>query len=84
MLTAYIEAAMRRAHYELIEDRKPFFGSIPECPGVWASGETLEGCREELQSALEDWIVLGLRLGHPIPPIDNIAVAPEKLTPIDV
>jgi len=84
MLTAYIQAAMRHAHYEIVDDPRPFFGSIPECPSVWATGETLEACREELQSVLEDWIVLGLRLGHPIPVIDSIAVAPEKLEPIDV
>ena len=83
MLTVYIQAAMRHARYEMIEDQKPFFGSIPECQGLWANGETLESCREELQSVLEDWIVLGLRLGHSIPPIDGIAVAEEKLEPID-
>ena len=84
MVTAYIQCAMRHAHYEIIDDPQPFYGSIPECQGVWANGETLEACREELQSVLEDWIVLGLRLGHPIPVIDGIAVAPEKLEPIDV
>ncbi len=84
MLTAYIQAALRHAKYEMIEDRQPFYGHIPECPGVWAAGATLEDCREELQSVLEDWIVLGLRLGHPIPVIDGIAVAPEKLEAIDV
>ena len=75
---------MRHAHYEILDDPKPFFGSIAECPSVWAAGETLEACRDELQGALEDWIVLGLRLGQPIPVIDGIAVAPEKLQPIDV
>lgn len=83
MLTAYIQAAMRHARYEMIEDVRPFFGSIPECAGVWASGESLESCRDELQSALESWIVLGLRLGHSLPVIDGLAVAPEKLEPID-
>ena len=84
MLTSYILAAMRHAHYEIIDDPMPFYGSIPGCPGVWANGETLEACREELQSVLEDWIVLGLRLGHPIPVIDGLAVAPEKLEPVHV
>ena len=54
----------------------------PEKPAL--TGETLESCREELQSVLEDWIVLGLRLGHPIPMIDSIAVAPAKLEPMNV
>jgi len=67
MLTAYIQAAMRHAHYEVIEHAKPYYGEIPACPGVWATGQTLENCRQELQEVLEDWIVLGLRLGHPIP-----------------
>ena len=83
MLTAYIQAAMRHAHYEMIGETEPFYGSIPLCSGVWANGKTLEDCREELQSVLEDWIVLGLRLGHAIPVIEGIAVAPEKLEPID-
>ena len=75
---------MRHAHYEIIADAKPFYGSIPECEGVWANGETLEACREELQSVLEDWIVLGLRLGHAIPAVAGVMVATEKLEPIDV
>jgi len=84
MLTKYIQAAMRHAQYEIIEDPKRFYGSIPECQGVWATGRTLEECREELQNTLEDWIVLGLRLGHPLPVIDGIAVASGNLEPIDV
>lgn len=83
-MTDYIRAAMHHARYQIINDPKPFYGSIPECPGVWATGETLEVCRDELQSVLEDWIVLGLRLGRSIPVIDGIAVAPAKLEPIDV
>jgi len=73
MPTDYIQAAMRHARYETIDDPKPFYGSIAECPGVWASAATLEACREELQSVLEDWTVLGLRLGHSIPAIDGTA-----------
>lgn len=83
MLTAYIQAAMRRAHYEMIDDTKPFYGSIPECQGVWASGETLEACRDELQDVLEDWLALGLRLGHPIPGIDGIRLESGKPVPVD-
>jgi predicted RNase H-like HicB family nuclease len=74
MLTDYIRAAMHHARYEILEDDATFYGSIPECVGVWANEPTLEACREELQSALEDWILLGLRLGHTIPVIDDIDV----------
>ena len=71
-LTSYIEAAMRHAEYKVIDDPNPFFGEIPPCPGLWANGKTLEACREELQESLEEWIVLGFTLGHPMPVIDGI------------
>jgi predicted RNase H-like HicB family nuclease len=72
MLSHYIQAAMKRAHYELLPDDEGFYGSIPACQGVWSNAETLEACREELQSVLEEWIILGLRLGHTLPVIDGI------------
>lgn len=70
MLTAYIQAAMQRATYEILEDGS-FYGEIPGLQGVYASTATLETCRAELQDVLEGWIILGLRLGHPIPEIDG-------------
>jgi predicted RNase H-like HicB family nuclease len=72
MITAYIQAAMRHAHYEILEDSEGFYGEIPGFQGVWANETTLEVCREELQSALEDWIVVGLRLGHTLPIVDGL------------
>ncbi|MEA3210940.1 MAG: hypothetical protein QOE70_3997 [Chthoniobacter sp.] len=63
MLTEYIQAAMREAHYELMENGR-FFGSIPSCQGAWGEGATLEECREDLRGALESWIVVGLRFAH--------------------
>ncbi|MEO1376112.1 MAG: type II toxin-antitoxin system HicB family antitoxin [Cyanobacteria bacterium J06635_10] len=71
MLTEYIHRAMRKATYELLEDGT-FYSEIAECQGVWANASTLEVCREELQDALEGWIILGLRLGHTLPVIDGI------------
>lgn len=69
MLTRYIQAAMSRAAYELLDDGM-FYGEIPPCPGVYATASTLEDCRAELQEVLEGWIVLGLRMGHAIPPLN--------------
>ena len=71
MLTQYIQQAMRQAHYELMENGR-FFGRIPQCQGLWAESSTLEECRDELQSTLEDWLLLGLQLGHPLPVIEGI------------
>lgn len=73
MLTEYITAALRHARYKLLEDEN-YFGEVPELPGVWASAETLEGCREELREVVEGWIVVGLRRGTAIPPIDGLTL----------
>lgn len=76
MLIAYIQNAMRMAKHEILEDG-PFYGEIPDFNGVWAQAETLEECREELQSALEDWIILGLRMGHKLPAAGGLELLPE-------
>ena len=72
MLASYIDAAMERAHYEIIEDEGSFWGEIPGVQGVWARHATLEGCRRELREALSDWIALRLRLGLAIPMLAGI------------
>ena len=79
MLTAYIAAAMRKAHYEILPDGEGHYGSIEGLPGVCGQAESLEACREELREVLEEWIVLGLRLGHPIPAIDGMTLAVEEV-----
>jgi predicted RNase H-like HicB family nuclease len=71
MLTNYIHAALRRAKYEIIKDGQ-YYGEIPGFEGVWATAKTLEDCREDLRETLEDWLVLGLRLGHELPVVDGI------------
>jgi predicted RNase H-like HicB family nuclease len=65
-LTAYIEAALEVAHYDKLDDGS-FAGEIPKLKGVIALGKTLRDCEGELRSTLEDWILVGLRLGHKLP-----------------
>lgn len=71
MLTAYIEEAMKRARYKILED-KTYYGWVQELPGVWAQASTLEECRAELQEVIEDWLLLGLKLGHEIPVLGGV------------
>ncbi|GBC84995.1 hypothetical protein HRbin11_01435 [bacterium HR11] len=81
VLLAYIQEALKRARYELIEDEEPYYGEIPELPGVWATGKTLEECRENLLQAVEDWLLFSIANGFPIPPIGGITLhGPEKAT----
>ena len=79
MLTAYIAAALRKAHYEILADGEGFCGAIQGLQGVWAQADTLEGCREELREVLEEWIVLGLRMGHPFPAIDGVTLTTQEV-----
>lgn len=71
MLTEYIQAALGRAHYEIMENGR-FWGDISPCKGCWGHGDTLEECRENLRGALECWILLGVEHGDKLPVIDGI------------
>lgn len=60
-LTECIFAAMARATFKSLDDE-----------GVWANAPTEAECAAELQSVLEDWILLSLSRNHPIPEIDGL------------
>lgn len=77
MITEYIRAAMRQAHYEIMENGR-FWGNIPVCQGCWGDGKTLEECRENLQGALECWILVGVEHRHPLPVIDGVDLSPRE------
>lgn len=68
MFSEYIKAALESAVYKTIEDEEPIFVSIPELPGAWATGKTIEEAQKELISVIEGWIALRLRTGRSIPP----------------
>ena len=83
ILSDYVEQAMMQAVYDKLED-DTFTGRIPLCKGVIAFGITLRECEYELQSTLEDWILLGLKLGHFIPVINGLDLNKEpSLEPVD-
>ncbi len=71
ILSDYVDRAIAQAIYDKLEDGT-FTGRIPVCKGVIAFASTLRECEDELRSILEDWILLGLKLGYPLPVIDNL------------
>jgi predicted RNase H-like HicB family nuclease len=71
ILSEYVEQVMAQAVYDKLEDGT-FAGRIPPCKGVIAFGKTLRECEDELHSTLEDWILVGLKLGHPLPVVGGI------------
>lgn len=70
MITEYIQAALRRAKYEVEEDT--YYAEVPELPGVLAYGGTLEDCRQQLIEVIEGWLIVGFRHGDTIPVLDSV------------
>ena len=69
-MSDYLDRALSQAEYDKLEDGT-FFGRIPACKGVVAFAATLRECKDELRSVLEDWVSVGLKLGHELPIMNN-------------
>jgi predicted RNase H-like HicB family nuclease len=67
MIQDFINRYIAMARYEMIDDGARFYAEIKQLQGVWAIGDTLEECRENLLSTLEGWLILRLRKNLPIP-----------------
>ena len=83
VLTDYVAEALAQAAYEKLEDGS-YAGRIPPCAGVIAFGPSLRECESELRSTLEDWVLVGLQLKHPLPVIQGIDLNKEPARePVD-
>ena len=80
LLAEYIEIAMKDAIYEVLEDDGSYFGTVPGFQGAWANADSVDECRKELAEVLEDWIILGIELGHEIPVVPEISLMPREKT----
>ena len=67
MIENFMNYYLGKAKYEMIDNHKKFYAEIKDLRGVWASGKPLEECRNNLQSALEGWLILRLKKNLPIP-----------------
>lgn len=71
MLLEYIRTAMGKAHYEILKDER-FYGEISGIDGVYAQADSLEKCRDELATVLEEWIFFRLTRNLSIPAVGGI------------
>jgi len=76
ILSEYLNRALAQAEYDKLDDGT-FSGHIPSCKGVVAFGITLRECEDELRSTLEDWVLVGFKLGHSLPVVDGIDLNKE-------
>ena len=73
MIFEYCQKAIEKAEYKKLDDHT-WFAEIPGLKGVWSNGKTVEECRKELITVLEEWIIIKLRDNDPIPEIDGFTV----------
>ena len=73
MLTEYIKVSLKRADYKKLKDGS-WYAEIPGFTGVWANGESVEECRNELQEVLEEWLILKIRDKDSIPTVDVLDI----------
>jgi predicted RNase H-like HicB family nuclease len=79
MLIEYVNAALRRAKYEILSDDGSYYGEIPGLDGVYATSSTLEDCRTELAEVLEDWILLRVSKQLTLPAVDGIELRVKEV-----
>ena len=79
MLSQYMGRALERATYKQLDDRT-WFAEILGFTGVWANAPTVEACRSELLGVLEEWLLLKLHDGDPIPVIDGMELKIAEMT----
>ena len=83
VLSDYVDAALEGATYDKLVDGT-YAGRIPQCLGVIAFAPSPRECGRELRSTLEDWILVRLKLGHPLLVVSGIDLNGEpSLEPMD-
>lgn len=70
---------MGKAHYELLGEGEGFYGEITGFQGVYAQADTLEACREELASTLEDWLLFRISRHLPIPVVAGMDLSVREI-----
>ncbi len=80
MLSEYIQAAMKHAKYEILKDRKKYYGEIPQCKGVYATAKTLETCRQQLAEILEEWLFLRIHRHLSLPAFDGVKLSVKEIS----
>ena len=73
MITDYINEALHRARYSVV-DGDTFCGTVPGLPGVIATGATLEACRDQLAEVIEEWVLVRVSRGLSTPRLGNARV----------
>ena len=73
MITRYISQALHRARYRQV-DGGLFCATVPGLRGVIATGANLEACRDQLAEVVEEWVLVRVARGLPVPRLGGVTV----------
>jgi predicted RNase H-like HicB family nuclease len=76
VISRYVQKALRRAHYQQVDDT--FCATVPGLSGIVATGPTLEDCREQLAEVIEEWVLVRVARGLPVPAVGGEKVMVRK------
>jgi predicted RNase H-like HicB family nuclease len=79
MLFEYLQKALEKTEYKIL-DNGTWFAEIPGFEGVWANARSVEECRKELLEVLDEWLILKLKDGDPVPEIEGISLEIKEVT----
>jgi len=77
MIRQHVDATLRGARYEKLDDGT-FYGEVPKLRGVLATAPNLEACRNQIAEVVEEWVLMRIANGLPVPPLGKIEVRVKK------
>ena len=77
VISKYVIEALHRAKYRLV-DGNTYCATVTGLPGVIAAGRTLESCRDQLAEVVEEWLLVRVAHGLPIPRLGTAEVQVKK------
>lgn len=65
IMAEYVYNAMSKARYQVLEDGS-YYADVFLCPGVWATGDSVEECRDALRDVLFEWVLAAYEGREPV------------------
>jgi len=72
LLEDYIDAALKNARYEKIDNGTKVYAELRGFPGAWADGKTRDEAAKTLRQVLKGWIELQLERRQPLPRLKGV------------
>jgi predicted RNase H-like HicB family nuclease len=73
MISKYVEKARERARYDKLEDGT-YCATVPGLRGVVALGRGREQCRREFAEVVEEWVLVRVARGLPLPRLGGVVI----------